>query len=256
MAHDLIALHAPHVHAVAVHGLSGEPLAWGFIIGAVGVALWVHEHHWQRFTAWCFAISAGCFTVAIPPLFDALAALTTTGSGLTALAIIGGLAGVAFYLQAIRTHKKSRAGKIFGLGKKKAAAEGGSVGKALAVLGEAPPRPNRHRRIGTPLVSIITGALFAVVVGGWRLLLKNAGTSAAMTLKSIAQSSRKVNNGSAAAAMPASHRPTVYVAAVAVLLVIAFLMHTFEKRRKQQRGGGKGQPQRGGAPSIPARGNG
>jgi hypothetical protein len=251
MAHALIALHAPSVHAVAVHGLNGEPLAWGFIIGAVGVALWVHEHHWTRFTAWCFAISAGCFTVAIPPLFDALAALTTTGAGLTWLAIIGGLAGVAFYLQAVRSHKPSRVRKLLG-GRKK----GGAPGAALAVLGATEKRPNRHRRIGTPLVSIITGALFAVVVGGWRLLLKNAGTSAAATLQSIAESSRKVNNGSAAAAMPASHRPTVYIAAVGVLLLIAFLMHTFEKRRKQQGPGGKGrQPQRGGFPSLPARGN-
>jgi hypothetical protein len=219
----------------------------------------VHEHHWQRFTAWCFAISAGCFTVAIPPLFDALAALTTTGTGLTWLAIIGGLSGVAFYLQAIRSHKPSRVGKLFGFARKKVASAGpggNGPGAALAVLSATEKRPNRHRRIGTPLVSIITGALFAVVVGGWRLLLKNAGTSAAATLQSIAASSRKVNNGSAAAAMPASHRPTVYIAAVAVLLVIALAMRTFERRRHQQRGGGKGQPQRGGAPSIPARGNG
>ena len=213
----------------------------------------VHEHHWTRFTAWCFAISAGCFTVAIPPLFDALAALTTTGSGLTWLAIVGGLAFVAFYLQAIRSHKPSRVRKLLG-GRKKGAS--GGPGAALAVLGATEKRPNRHRRIGTPLVSIITGALFAVVVGGWRLLLKNAGTSAAATIQSIAESSRKVNNGSAAKAMPPADRPEVYIAAVAVLLVIALAMRTFERRRRQQRGGGKGQPQRGGFPSIPARGNG
>jgi hypothetical protein len=253
MAHALSALHAPHIHAVAVHGLSGEPLAWGFIVGALGVALWMHEHHWQRFTAWCFAISAGCFTVAIPPLFDALAALTTTGAGLTWLAIIGGLAFTAFYLQAVRTHKPSRLRKLFG-GRKKGTPSG--PGAALAVLTSAEKRPNRHRRIGTPLVSIITGALFAVVVGGWRLLLKNAGTSAAATLKSIAQSSRTVNSGSAAKAIPPGHRPEVYMIAAGAVLLIAFLMRTWEKRRQQQGRGGKGQPQRGGGfPVISARGN-
>jgi hypothetical protein len=240
----VIAVHALHAHALAVHGLAGEPLAWGVLIGALGAVLWHHEHHWQRFTAWCFAIAAGCVTVAIPPLFDALAALTTTGAGLTALAVVGGIAGVAFWLQAIRTHKRSRLGRLFGLGGK---GKGGDTGKALALLGPN-SRPNRHRRIGTPVVSMITGALFVIVVGGWRLLLKNAGTSAAGTLKTLATSSRRVNNGSAAAAIPPSHRPEVYIAAGAVLLLIVLIMRAHDKRK---RGGRGGQPQPSRRPPLP-----
>lgn len=245
----MIALHAPAAHALAVHGLTGQPLAWGFIVGAVGVALWHHEHHWQRVTAWCFAVAAGCFTVAIPPLFDALAALTTTGTGLTVLAVLGGITFVTFYLHAVRSHKKSR---FSGLLRRKPAGggSGGEVSKALAPVS----RPNRYRRVGTPIVSIIAGALFVIVVGGWRLLAKNAGTSAAATLKTLATSSAKVNNGSAAKAVPPSHRPDVYIAAVVVLIVITLILRSVEKRRH---GGGGTQPRRGGQrPPLPIGGSG
>ena len=244
MIRNLAALHAPAVHALAVHGLAGEPLAWGAMIGALGVVLWHHEHHWQRFTAWCFAVAAGCFTVAIPPLFGALAALTTTGTGLTVLAVVGGITFVTFYLHAIRSGKKNR---FSGLFRRKG---GGEVSKALTPVS----RPNRYRRIGTPIVSIIAGALFVVVVGGWRLLARNAGTSAAATLKTLATSSAKVNNGSAAASVPPSHRPEVYVVAVVVLLAIALVMRSVDKRRhgkgspQAQRGKGAALPQRGGIP--------
>jgi hypothetical protein len=243
MFRNLAALHAPAAHTLAVHGLAGEPLAWGAIVGALGVVLWHHEHHWQRFTAWCFAVAAGCFTVAIPPLFGALAALTTTGTGLTVLAVVGGITFVTFYLHAIRSGKRSR---FSGLLRRKG---GGEVSKALTPVS----RPNRYRRIGTPIVSIVAGALFVVVVGGWRLLAKNAGTSAAATLKTLATSSAKVNNGSAAASVPPSHRPEVYFAAVVVLLAIAFIMRLVDKRRH---GGGKGSPQaqRGKGTAVPQRG--
>jgi hypothetical protein len=230
----MLALATPHVHSLAVHGLVGRPLAWGCIFAAVAVVLWHHEHHWQRFTAWCFAVAAGCFTVAIPPLFGALAALTTTGTGLTVLAVVGGITFVTFYLHAVRTGRKNR---FAGLLRRKGS--GGEVSRALAPVN----RPNRYRRVGTPVVSIVAGALFAVVVGAWRLLLKNAGASAAATLKTLATSSAKVNNGSAAAAVPPAHRPEVYIAAIAVLAFIALVLRTLDRRR---RGGGKmvQQPQR------------
>jgi hypothetical protein len=220
-----------------MHGLIGAPAAWGALSGGLGAFLWWHEHHWQRFTAWLFAISAACWTVAIPALFGALAALTTTGSGLTILGLLGLFAFVTFYLQAIRTHKQNRFARLL-KGKPKAG------GKEMAILGAGPPRKNRHRRIGTPIVSIITGALFVIVVGGWRLMLKGAGKSAAGALASLAEQSKRVNNGRAAAAVPQSHRPEIYIVAVIALLVILFVMRSVEKARH---GGKKG----GGAPGLP-----
>lgn len=238
-------LAAAHVKLGALpHGLIGAPLFWGFAFAAIAIGLWIHEHHWQRFTCWCFAVSAACFTVAVPPLFGALAGLTASGPGLGVLAIVAGFSFLLFYLQAVRTHKKNR----FFAGRAKGKAAGGGPAGVLALAGPAPSRPNRHRRIGTPVVSIITGALFVVVVGAWRLLAKNAGISAAAALHQLAASSRQVNSGQAAQAVPPSHRTGVYVTAVAVLLVIAFAMRAWDKRKK---GGGKG---RGGPAALPGGG--
>jgi hypothetical protein len=237
-----------------MHGLIGNPAAWGALTGGLGAFLWWHEHHWQRFTAWLFAIAAACWTVAIPPLFDALAALTASGSGRTILGLLILFAGVTFWLQAVRTHKPSRLARLL-KGKPKPS-KGGSPGGVVAVLGDAPRRPNRHRRIGTPVISIITGALFVIVVGGWRILLKNAGTSAAGALASLAQSSKRVNNGTAAAAVPQSHRPEIYITAVIVLLVIILVMRSIEKRRRGGKAGGNTQQRGGGPRPIPMGGNG
>jgi hypothetical protein len=235
-----------------MHGLIGAPAAWGALSGGLGAFLWWHEHHWQRFTAWLFAISAACWTVAIPSLFGALAALTTTGSGLTILGLLGLFAFVTFYLQAIRTHKQNRFARLL-----KGKPKGG--GKEMAILGAGPPRKNRHRRIGTPIVSIITGALFVIVVGGWRLMLKGAGKSAASALASLAEQSKRVNNGRAAAAVPQSHRPEIYIVAVIAVLVILFVMRSVEKSRRggKKSGGAPGLPGgRHNAPSIRMGGNG
>jgi hypothetical protein len=237
--------HLPAVHSVAVHGLIGAPLAVGIVVGALGAGLWIHEHHWQRFTCWCFAVSAACFTVAIPPLFGALAGLTTTGTGLAVLAVLAGFCGLAFYLQAVRSHRSTRFGSLF-KGKSK-------PGSAVALVNPV-NRPNRHRRVGTPMVSIITGALFVVVVGAWRLLLKNASTSVGATLHQLATSSAKVNNGQAAAAVPASHRPEVYIFAGIALLVIFLLMRRFENRKKRGPGGKGSQGAPRGTGGIPLMG--
>jgi hypothetical protein len=234
-----------------IKGLVGDPAAWGLISLGLGGFLWWHEHHWTRFIAWCFAIAGACWTVAIPQLFDALAALTTSGAGLTVLGLLSLFTGVTFYLQAIRTHKTSRFMRLL-KGKPKPGQGGG--GKELALLAGGPPRKNRYRRIGTPIVALMTGALAVIVVGGWRLLVKHASTSAAGAVAALAEQSKRVNNGKAAAAIPQSHRPEVYVVAGIALLVIILVMRSVEKRRHG--GGKKAQQQRGGAPSLPAgRGN-
>ena len=248
--------HLPAVHSVAVHGLIGAPLAVGFVVGVIGAALWVHEHHWQRFTCWCFAVSAACFTVAIPPLFGALAGLTTTPDGLAVLASLTGITGLAFYLQAIRSHQSTKVGKLLRRGGGSGNGSGSGRGGASTAVALVNPvrRPNRHRRVGTPMVSIVTGMLFVVVLGAWRLLLKNASTSVGATLHQLATSSARVNNGQAAAAVPASHRPEVYIFAVIALLVIFLLMRRFENRKKRGPGGKGSQGAPRGTGRIPLMG--
>ena len=233
-----------------MHGLIGNPAAWGAMSLGLGAFLWWHEHHWTRFIAWCFALAGACWTVAIPPLFDALAALTTSGAGLTVLGLLSLFVGVSFYLQAVRTHKPNRFARLL-----KGKPKGGKPGAEVAVFSGGPPRKNRYRRIATPVISVMTGALAVIVVGGWRLLLKHAGTSAAGAVAALAEQSRRVNNGKAAAAIPQSHRPEVYMAAVAALVVIILVMRSIEKRRHgggKQRGGGTPaiQPARGGGPAF------
>jgi hypothetical protein len=221
-----------------MHGLIGDAVAWGALTGALGALLWIHEHHFQRFTAWLFAASAGFFAIGIPPWHAALAGLTTTGAGLTALGVLGLLIFPTFHLEAIRTHKRSRFTGL--LGGKKAKGSGGPGGQ-VAILGSSAPRKNRHHRIRTPVVAMIAGTLAVVVIGGWRLLAKAAGRSAAGAGHALIQSSQQINSGKAAAAVPASHRPGIYVIAAIVLLVIIAVMRSVEKRKKG--GGRRGGPQ-------------
>lgn len=226
----------PHLPAIAhgVHGLIGAPLGTGLVLAALAVALWHHEHHWQRFTAWLFAASAACLTVAIPPLFDSLASLTATQSGMAAFLIVAGFTGTGFYLQAVRTHRRSR---LFGLLKGRSR---GQPGSAVATLSPV-SRPNRHRRIGTPLTSVIAGSVLVVILGAWRLILASAGTAAASTFHALAAHARQVNSGQAAKSVPAGHVPGILIAAVAVLVLAGLLMRAHDRR---------GKP-RGGRPAIP-----
>jgi hypothetical protein len=222
-----------------MHGLIGNAVAWGILTGAAGALLWAHEHHFQRFTAWLFAASAGFLTVGVPPWRDALAGLTTTGAGLTVLGLLALVIFPTFHLEAIRTHRRSRFAGLLG-GKSK---NGG--GGRLAILGSTAPRKNRHHRIRTPVVAMIAGVLAVVVIGGWRLMVAAAGKSAAGAGQALVQSSRQISNGQAAAGVPASHRPGIYVAGIVVLLVIVAVMRSADRRRH---GGGRG---RGGQRALP-----
>lgn len=247
--HAVIAAHLPAVHSVAVHGLNGKPLAVGVVLAVVAAAMWHHRHHWERFMSWLFAVAAGCITVAIPPFFDAIAALPTFGAGMVAFLIVAAFSIIGFWLQAVRTHKKNRLAKL--LGGKKAR----EPGKGLAVLGAA-PRPNRHKRIGTPVTSMVAGVVFVVTIGAWRLILKSASIAVAGTLQQLATSSKQVNNGHAAAASAPSDRVGIYIVAVIVVLVVIPLVmrHHDKPKNKGSKGSGQGTPR--GAGGIPLMGGG
>jgi hypothetical protein len=252
MAHGLIALHAPHVHAVAVQGLAGQPLAVGVVLVAAGAWLWHHEHHFQRFTLWLFTAGTASLTVADPAFLGALAGEVGTGPGLTCLFVAIFTIGVTWWLVAVRSHKKSRLAKML----QGRASEGG--GKALALLGGGTaPRANRYKRIGSALIAISAGPLFVLVYGMWQHLLKQASTSAAGAAAALLQSSHRVSDGQAAASVPPSHRPEILLIAVILFVVAGLAMRHHEKRKHGQQGrGGRGrQPQRGGFPSIPAGGS-
>lgn len=229
-----------------MHGLAGAPLACALVLGALGGILWVYEHHFQRFTLWLLAASSACLVAGIPAWRDALAGLTTTGGGLTALGVLVILIGPAFHFSAVRTGKPSRAGNLLARSRRKKAAAKGGI---LALPGGAPKR-NRYHRTLSPVVAIVAGTLFVVVLGAWRILAKNAGKSAAGTFHALVQSGAKINDGSAAAGVPASHRPGVIIAGVVILLLIIAAMRAHEKHKRGGRKGGT--PARGGLPGLPA----
>jgi hypothetical protein len=214
-------------------GFAADPLFWGAILGSVAVLMWWHDHHMQRLTAWFFGAAAACFTIAIPVVFDALAALTTTSTGLMFLAVTDVVVFLAFYLQAVRTHKKSRAGKLF----RRKGQPGGDV---LAPVS----RPNRYKEILTPLVSILAGAFGVITFGAWRILTAHASATAAGTISALAQSVGKVNDGTAAQAIPHAHLQSTYLVLAGGFLALAFIMRIAHKRK-----GGKGKSAgRGGMP--------
>lgn len=233
MNHTLAAVH-PHLPVLhGIHGLVGAPLGTGIVLAALAAVLWHHEHHWQRATAWLFAAAAACFTVAIPPLFDSLASLTATQSGMAALLVIAVFTLTGFYLQAVRTHKKSRVGGLF-KGKSK-----GQPGSAVATLTPL-NRPNRHKRIGTPVTSMIAGSVLVVILGAWRLIFKNAGVAAASTFHALTTHAAQVNSGQAARSVPAGHVPGILIGFAAVIVVIGLIMRAHDRRRKG--GGSSGRP--------------
>lgn len=223
-----------------IHGLLAHPLSCGVITGALGVVLWVYKHHWQRFTSWCFAASAGCFMVAYPLLFDAFAALAASTIGVIFLSALVVFIGPAFHLQAVRTHKKTKAGTVYLWVKR----------KVFKMNGGSASRPDRHRRIATPVVSVLAGLMITFsVAGGWKILLDNAGTSAKGTVAALKNASRQLSNGKAAAALPVHDRLTTWVAIAIGVVVFAFVLRMIERRLT---GGGKPKGGRGG--QLPAGG--
>jgi hypothetical protein len=222
-------------------GFAADPLFWGCVLGIGAVLFWWHEHHWQRFTAWLFGASAACFTIAIPTVFDALAALTATPTGLTVLAVTDVAVGVAFYLQAVRTHKRSRGGKLFGKFRKSLPGE-----DALTPVS----RPNRYKAVLTPLVSVLAGAFGVVTFGAWRILTEHASATAAGTFAALGHSVASVNDGTAARAIPHAALQGTYLRLAGAFAVLALVMHFVSKRKRK---GGKGASGgRGGMPVMRA----
>jgi hypothetical protein len=229
-----------------ISGFAAGPLFWGAVLGATAVLMWWHDHHMQRLTAWFFGASAACFTLAIPAVLGALAALTTTPGGLTYLALIDVVVFLAFYLQAIRTHKKSRAGKLFGRKGAGRPLGGGGPQGALAPV----TRPNRYKDTLTPLVSILAGAFGVVTFGAWRILAAHASATALGTITALGRSAERVNNGTAAQAIPHSQLPATYLKLAAGFLVLALIMHVARKRKGKHPGASQ---RRGGMPVMEAR---
>lgn len=217
-----------------MHGLIGDPLTWAAVCATVGGLLWHNEHHFQRFTAWLFALAAAFLVLAVPPWQDALAALLQTSGGTTAFIVLTLIFFVTFYLSAVRSAKPSILRRTL-LSRK-----GGGTGKDLVpyVSGQSPRRPDRYHRVWTPVAAFGTGTLAVIVFGGWKILAASAGKSAVATGQQLLQSQQQINDGHAAASVPASQKPGIYIAGVAVLLFLIIVMRRIEKRRHG--GGGRG----------------
>jgi hypothetical protein len=231
-------------------GLVAAPLLLAAIFGTWGALLWHHKHHWQRFTAWMFALTAWFATLAIPAWQYALAGLLQTSGGATVIIVLAMVAGVTFYLTAVRSARKSWLRRTLLRSSKK----DGQPGKDLVpyIPAESPHRPDRHHRIWTPFWSIVAGSLGVVVFGGWRLLAADIGRSAASSARDLVRSQSQINSGRAAAAVPPSHRPGIYVVGILVLVAIAVIMHKIDKhpQKKAEKAARGGRGGRGGAAML------
>jgi hypothetical protein len=227
--------------------ITADPLAWSAFCAVGATALWLTEHHLQRFTAWLFGCSAFTLVVGWGELQSALAALLLTGRGMVILVIIAGLAGFAFYLGGVRTNRPSWLRRTLLSRKPKDGGNSKTPGKDLVpwVPAESPQRRNYHHRVWTHVAAIVFGGLAVIVVGGAKILAAAGGKSLASTGRQFMASTSQINSGHAAAAVPAAHRPAIWIGAVIGILILAMLARRHEKRKH---GGGRNrgaQPGRG-----------
>lgn len=235
-----------------MNGIAADPLAWSAITATVGGGLWIAEHHFQRVTAWMFTLSTALLVTGWGELRAALAALLLTGKGMLILVVLAIIFGGLFYLGGVRTHKKSWFRKTL-LSRKAKPAKNGQppqpAGDLVPWVPSDSPRPRRgyHHRVWTHVAGMVTGALAVIVVGGARLLAAAGGASLANTGRQFITSTHQISSGQAAAAVPASHRPGIYMAAGGILLLIILVMRSVDKRLHGGKKQGRGQ-----APQPPA----
>lgn len=242
-------------------GIAADPLAWSAITAVVAIVLWLAEHHFRRVNAWLFMLSSAFLVTGWGELRGALASLLGYGKGMVALVILFMLAYGAWHMGAIRAHRPSwmrrhiLTRKPKDSDKDKKVAPGNSIVPWVAV--ESPRKKNYHHRVWTNVAGIVTGALGVIVVGGAKLLAVAGGKSLADTGRQFVTSTHQIGNGKAAHAVPASHRPGMFILAVVIVLAIALWMHRHDKKKakKNEEGNGQrgGRGGMGGQPAISGR---
>lgn len=165
-------------------GIHGAPVAAAFIIGVV--AWMFHEHGWvPRATSWMFGIAAALLTIGVTAWLDAIAGLTSTGTGLTiliALAIIGGTLVIK--------HTSDK---------------------------------KKHHPVRSTAIFIVAGVVIVVVIGSFRAITKNAGKSLTGSGKALGQAITQINSGKAAHAVPAGHRLGILIWGVVIFAILVFV---------------------------------
>lgn len=214
-------------------GLVGDPFVWVIITGTLGAVLWYHEHHWQRFTAWLFALTAGFLVVAVPALEDSLGTLLATGSGIVALLVLLMLFGISFYLGGVRSHRPSWLRKKLLTRTEQDPVTGRKTTKDLVPLvpSSSPRRAPKHHRVWTPVSGAITGGLFVVVIAGWRLVASAGARSLQGTGQAFRQAGQQINSGQAAHAVSASQAKTTLAIAIGALVLFALVLRRIEHKR-------------------------
>lgn len=173
--------------------MHGYPIAAGAILGIIAMRLW-HYHKLPRFQAFLFTAAAFLLTVGVTVWLDALAGLTATGTGLTVLAVVLLLGGLAFWFEVIKKHK--------------------------------------HHVIWTPVVGIVFGTAVVLGFALWPVLLHKGAKAAPKSGQALAQAMYQVSSGKAANAIPAGQSHTILLMGVGALVLLIIAGFKLEKGRK------------------------
>lgn len=172
--------------------MHGYPIAAGAVLGLMAVGLW-HHHKLPRVVAFLFTASAFLLTVGTTVWLDALAGLTSAGTGLTVLLAVLGLGALVFWFQVIRKHK--------------------------------------HHHIWTNAICIAFGVAVVLAIALWHVLLHKGVKTLPKTGQALAQGVLQVRSGNAATALPASQAHEYLLAGVAAFALLVFLGLRHEKKK-------------------------
>ena len=177
--------------------MHGYPIAAGVVLGIIAMRLW-HYHKLPRFQAFLFTASAFLLTVGVTVWLDALAGLTATGTGLTVLAVVLLLGGLAFWFEVIKKHK--------------------------------------HHVIWTPVVGIIFGTAVVLGFALWPTLVHKAAKAAPKSSAALAQAVTQVQSGRAATALSSGQQHEYLLLGVGTLVLLVILAFRFEKKKGGAKG--------------------
>jgi hypothetical protein len=176
----------------------GSVAAYGLIAFFAGIMLWRYKKG-HRFQAIFLGLAAALFAISVVPWTDALASLTSSGTGLAVLVIVMIVSGFGFWFEAIRKHM--------------------------------------HHRIRTPVLAITFGTALVLTIGNAARLVKEAATSPGKTTAALAHAESQIRSGHAAALMPHQQALTYLAIAAGVVILLIVLAARMEKGKGASRGG-------------------
>jgi drug/metabolite transporter (DMT)-like permease len=170
----------------------GYPVAIGLLAFATGAGLW-HRGWLHRVAMGFFGLAAFLLAIGVTPWYNALARLTSTGTGTVVLLIVVIFAVLGTWYE--MTHKR------------------------------------RERRTATHILPVAIGTALVMLIGNSARLLREAARSPGRTATALAQSVRGIRSGHAAHAV-SQHQSLLFLAvAIGIAVAMVVLGGRHERRR-------------------------